>query len=371
MRLLLCILLCALVACMPAYAADPGAPDVGLSVVLEAKAAMRRGAAFLRESQLPNGSWTNHPVITSLAAVALANMPGDDEASRLAELDSALDYIAGQAHTSGAIWNRQTRQYPLYSTAMSMLALIRAGRSEDVETLKAARKYLKAAQQDAQPEAPEYGGFAVRDGVPPSLTVSQWGLEALYLTDYLEEDEASAISVYRKALVFIQRCQVLTNANGGDPGSGCFRDFPGMDEKTEFKPKPGMPRSTAFLTCIGVKSLIYARSPQDSPGVQGALRCLRRFYAVNENPGLGEKGLYTYLFALSKALRSLDRHVLVDAEGTRHFWRQELVLELLGRQKGNGSWRQAESAWWENHPELVTAYAVMILERALAPELAR
>lgn len=340
--------------------------ELGQSIQLEGKAAMRRGAEYLNRSQLDNGSWTNHPVITSLVTVALANLPDTIAAS--IKLDSALDYIAAQAHENGAIWNRQTQQYPVYSTALSMLGLVRHGRLRDRPLLETARHYLIDNQRNkVERDDPAFGGFGVSDRGMPSLTVTQWVLEALYLTDYLEENPERATRIYNDALVFIIRCQagMGLDADVAKVGPGCFRDYPGSEIGNEAECAPGTPRSTAFLTCIGLKSLIYARWPIDNPAVQNGLACLKKMYAVSENPGLGDKGFYTYLFALSKALRSLDRDIFMGASGTEHFWRRDIVRELLGRQSGEGSWQQSGPAWWENHPELVTAYALLIMERCI------
>ena len=340
--------------------------ELDQSIRLEAKAAMRRGTAYLSRAQLNNGSWANHPVVTSLVSVALANLP--DAIETPVTLDSALDYLASQAHENGAIWNRQTQQYPLYSTALSMLGLVRQGRPRDRYLLEAARHYLIANQRnEGERGDPAFGGFAENNRGMPSLTVTQWALEALYLTDYLEENPERAVQVYNDALVFIMRCQagMGSESAGNKVGPGCFRDYPVSERGNEFEPVSGTPRSPAFLTCIGLKSLIYARSQIDNPAVQSGLACLQQVYTVSENPGLGEKGLYTYLFALSKALRALDRDIFMDAAGNEHFWRRDIVLELLGRQVGDGSWRQATPAWWENHPELATAYALLIMERCV------
>jgi squalene-hopene/tetraprenyl-beta-curcumene cyclase len=121
-----------------------------------------------------------------------------------------------------------------------------------------------------------------------------------------------------------------------------------------------------FLTCAGLKSLLYSRVPRSDPRIAAALDYLGRNYTVKENPGCGQAGVYTYLFTLTQALRALKSDQL---PATDRFWRQDVVLELLRRQQGTGSWQQGRADWWENHPELVTAYGLLMLELAAAPEL--
>ncbi|MFO7820990.1 MAG: prenyltransferase/squalene oxidase repeat-containing protein [Lentisphaeria bacterium] len=349
------------------------AREIDLSVRLEAKAAIRRGARFLEEAQLANGSWTEHPVITSLAALALTKSGETD--LRPANLNSALDYISAQAHEDGAIWNRQSRQYPLYSTALSMLALVRSGRPQDLPIIKAAREYLISCQRRQIPRSnTAYGGFVHDKNRLPSLTISQWVLEALYLTDHLDDNSRRSLKIYRDALEFIMRCQRMlepSEVNACAGGTGCFHDFPGEGGGVMLERAPGTPRSAAFLTAVGLKSLIYAGCQPTNPLVKSAVQCLQRSYTVSENPGLGKKGFYTYLFVLAKTLDPLGIEKLSDTGGEEHFWRREVVLQLLKRQKGNGSWRNADPAWWENHPELVTAYALLTMDRCLDRERVR
>ena len=42
--------------------------------------------------------------------------------------------------------------------------------------------------------------------------------------------------------------------------------------------------------------------------------------------------------------------------------RHTLAMRLINLQKTNGSWINSNGRWWENDPNLVTAYSVMALE---------
>ncbi len=56
----------------------------------------------------------------------------------------------------------------------------------------------------------------------------------------------------------------------------------------------------------------------------------------------------------------------VDGRGQRHNWRNELSERLIALQNPDGSWVNRDSnAWWEDKPELATAWAVIALERSL------
>ncbi|MFW6413925.1 MAG: hypothetical protein ACOCZS_01365 [Verrucomicrobiota bacterium] len=356
---------------------------LGRSLQLETELAVDRGAEFLVEDQLENGSWNDHPAITSLATLALANLPDNSRVQAEVAIKKALDYLKQQVQEDGGLWNRKTENYKLYSTAVGVMALVRCNRSEDLAVIGKVRNYLVNSQQK-EPEGEGRkvlnGGFAAGPGGEPNLTVTQWVVEALYLLDSLQLPEnlrSSAFRTkqevprYRQAVEFIERCQVSTEKNHTTDNNsyGCFRDKPVDDERENSDPKvqdSRTPRAKIFLTCLGLKSLRYAGYRMDDVRIQGALDCLRKRYTVKENPGLGEAGYYTYLHALVNALKSLDLPFL-EVDGERRFWRPETARELLNRQRGDGSWRHDEPAWWENNPSLSTSYAVLILEKVLLP----
>ncbi|MCF7853400.1 MAG: terpene cyclase/mutase family protein [Candidatus Pacebacteria bacterium] len=356
-----------------------------LSVLLETQQAVERGAFYLADRQLSNGSWANTPTITSLAALALMNAPGNVPEKQRERVDKALNYIRRQHQVGGGIWSRSTQQYPLYSTAVSLFALVRAQRPRDAEIIREAREYLLGCQvNEGSTSIPEYGGFRTGPGERPSLTVSHWVLEALYVSDYLGKPppsekparRAQSLQAYKRAQAFIERCQQLRSENevgtggGSQPGDvGYFRDFPMVDAPSfadDVDKVPGTPRSRAFLTCAGVKSLIYAKKPLSDARVLIAFDWLKTHYSVRENPSLGQVGFYTYLFTLVRTLRALDLSVVRTETGTRA-WRLEVTYELLSRQGGNGSWQNNHFEWWENRPELVTAYSMLMLEIACNP----
>ncbi len=356
---------------------------ISRSTLFEVLSSIERGGQYLIDNQLDDGSWANHPVITSLATLALVNSPKSGTARCEYAVNRALDYVARQAKDDGGIWSNLSRQYPLYSTALSTFALVRVGREKDQAVLRAARDYLLNAQI-VDPDSASHGGFAVDNGAMPTLTTTQWVLEALFLTDHLENESAEAatddgrtetLATYQRAQSFIERCQQLRSTRRDDGvliQGGYFNDFP-QDNATqvaaEARKVPGTPRSRAFLTCAGVKSLVYARTELSDTRVIVAADWLRRNYAVAENPGLGQAGFYTYLLSLTKAMRALEWNTVRTPGGDTRFWRLDITLEMLSRQQGDGSWSHGNPEWWENRPELVTAYGVLMLEMACAPEI--
>ena len=100
------------------------------------------------------------------------------------------------------------------------------------------------------------------------------------------------------------------------------------------------------------------------PRVVAAIEWLRRHYTFDENPGMGDSGLYYYYHTMSRALEVLGDETFVDADGDGHRWREELADALISRQREDGSWVNDNARWMENDPNLVTAYALLALPNA-------
>jgi squalene-hopene/tetraprenyl-beta-curcumene cyclase len=121
------------------------------------------------------------------------------------------------------------------------------------------------------------------------------------------------------------------------------------------------------MTYAGFKSMLYAGLSPDDLRVRAAYDWIRRHFTFDENPGLGQQGLYYYYHAMSRALRVAQQHTITDVNGAAHNWREALIDALAERQRDDGSWVNEADRWMEGNPELVTAYALLALEEALKP----
>jgi squalene-hopene/tetraprenyl-beta-curcumene cyclase len=82
---------------------------------------------------------------------------------------------------------------------------------------------------------------------------------------------------------------------------------------------------------------------------------------VKENPGQGSAGLYYYYNTFGSALAASGlEKIPTAAEGDRD-WRQDLLTELASSQQADGSWINANRQWFENDPNLCTAFALLAL----------
>jgi len=112
-----------------------------------------------------------------------------------------------------------------------------------------------------------------------------------------------------------------------------------------------------------------------------AVDWLEKHFALDENPGLGEQGLYYYYHLMAKALaasrdtlggsvasaRPVSGSVVsVDAAASQGRippeWASGLALKLIQLQSGDGSWSNKNGRWMESDSVLVTAYSMLSLQ---------
>jgi squalene-hopene/tetraprenyl-beta-curcumene cyclase len=121
-------------------------------------------------------------------------------------------------------------------------------------------------------------------------------------------------------------------------------------------------RSYGSMSYAGLLSYIYADLKRDDPRVTAVMNWLRANFTIEENPGLGQQGLFYYYHTMAKALTLYGDAELETKAGENVRWREQLALKLINMQSTNGSWANENGRWFEKDPALVTAYALMALE---------
>jgi len=324
----------------------------------EAKSSIDRGLKWLRGQQQENGSWSDYPGITALVLTAYFRSPREYTLEDGPFLQKGMDYLLSHRQEDGSI----TRgDLPVYNTAVALMALEASGDPEMAPVIEAGRAYLSGAQSDEGegygPDHKFYGGIGYGSDERPDLSNLQLALEALAETSDDRDDPA-----WDKALVFLQRCQNYseTNDQAWAQDDGGFVYLPDPDHSSLGS------RSYGSMTYAGLKSFLYAGVDRDDPRVQAALEWSRQHYTLEENPGMGNQGLYYYFHTFAKAMDVMGDATFVDAEGVEHDWYAELVARLGDLQQDDGSWSNSNDRWWERDPVLVTAYAILALEAGYA-----
>jgi len=378
-RSVLTALLCC--AALAATAAAPRPPR-DVSLLMECRAAIRRGLSFLRDCQREDGSFQGHPAITGLVVTAMVGSGREEFGPQSEPVARALGYIRSHAQPDGGIYDAA---YASYSTSVCAMALVEAGLPEDRDLIARARAFLLDAQadesEDIAPDDVQYGGWGYEKSADgegmrrADMSNTQFALEAIRALEEVAEEDAAAAGTgrgagtrtelaYERAVAYLSRCQNLeaTNDQPWAGSDGGFVYHPGESKAGE-DPNGGL-RSYGGMTYAGLKSMIYARLARNDPRVAAAWQWACRHWSVTENPGLGDQGLYYYYLTMARALNALGEEAVVDAQGRRHDWRVELADQLLKVQRADGSWANENGRWMEQIPELVTAYAVLTLEHA-------
>ena len=329
-----------------------------------------KAVGFLRGRQDASGAWSaerKEPGITALVVTALLRTrqvaAGDPAIAKgLAFLQQYVDAEKGGLAKS---------PHANYATAIALMAFKEAnadGRHDAF--IKASQSFLVAQQWDESEgkgrDSDFYGGAGYGgNNSRPDLSNTAFMLEALRDSGLPADDPA-----LQKALVFVSRCQNLKGEFNDQPWAGKINDggfiytaANGGQSMAGGTPAAGLP-SYAGMTYAGLKSMIHAGLKPDDPRVKAALGYIKAHYTVDENPGLGETGLYYYYQTFAKALALLGEPTLTDAAGKPHDWRADLGAALSKRQAANGSWVNPRDRFMEGDPNLVTSYALLALAYA-------
>ena len=205
-----------------------------------------------------------------------------------------------------------------------------------------------------------YGGLGYGGDERPDMSNLYIALESLRATSLDPKDP-----VWQKALIFVNRMQNRSESND--------QKYAGNDGGFLYSPAYNPPeygggtKSYGTVTAAGLISLLYVGVDKSDPRVQAAYKWLTANYTLDSNPGTNTKGgLFYYYQALAKVTYAYGEKEFVDGRGQRHNWRNELAERLILLENPDGSWINKDSAlWWEDKPELATAWSVIALEQML------
>jgi squalene-hopene/tetraprenyl-beta-curcumene cyclase len=326
-----------------------------------------RAANFLKTTQATDGSWTSPqaPGISGLVTFSLlqAGVPASDPV-----VDKALKHLETYIQPDGGIYFPKSH-HSNYETAICLLAFNAANQNGKYDNLiKQAERFLRKLQWDDSEQCdqsdPKYGGAGYgAKGDRPDLSNTTFFLDALQAAGATKDDPA-----VQKALVFLSRCQNLESEFNTTPfpskvNDGGFYYTPAAGGNSQAgNTENGGLRSYASMTYAGLKSMIFAGLTPEDKRVKAALEWITKHYTVEENPGLGQQGVYYYFQVFAKSLAALKLDYAKDEQGKLHDWRKELAEHLFSLQKDNGAWLNKNERWYEGDPNLATAYVLMALK---------
>jgi len=327
----------------------------------------QRAVNFLKTTQFNDGSWTSptQPGISGLVTFALlqSGVPTSDPVA-----EKALQHFESFIQPDGGIYAPKSR-HANYETSIAILALSAANQQgKYTDVLKKAEQYIRKLQWDenelTDKSDVKYGGAGYgTSGDRPDLSNTTFFMDALKATGATPDDPAM-----QKALVFLSRCQNLeseynTTVFSSKINDGGFYYTPAAGGNSMAgKNDDGGLRSYASMTYAGLKSMLYAGLTPDDKRVKAALEWIKKHYTVEENPGMGQIGVYYYSHVFARTLAILELDTVQDDKGQAHDWRKELADQLMKTQQENGAWINKAERWMEGNPDLATSFALMALK---------
>jgi hypothetical protein len=342
-----------------------GAAEVDPELWTKRDAAVAKAVDFLAKNQSSEGAFTPQagPAITALVTMGLMQngRTADDPM-----VVKALKYLEKFAQKDGGIYS-QGSNYLNYETCITLQAFALANKDGRYDKLlKSGEGFVKSLQwgekNGKDPSDVNYGGAGYGGDKRPDLSNTAFFLDTLKACGNGPDDEA-----VKKALIFVSRCQNLesehntTQFSVKNPDGGFFYTPASGGSSPAGKTDEGALRSYGAMTYAGLKSMIYAGVGPEDQRVKAALEWLKKNYAVDTNPGMGDAGLFYYYHTFAKCLDVMGSDAFVAADGTNHPWRAELAAELVKRQNADGSWTNKNSRWMEGDPNLVTGFALMTM----------
>lgn len=346
-----------------------------ISLRNELSHSINRASEWLVKNQSEEGYWSTpeQPAVTALALVALQREKDRDAKTQQA-LDKGYAFILSQAQPDGSFHGG--KGLVNYNTSLCLLALASTGDDRYRREILRAREYLVGSQIDlGEPgvlDTPFDGGIGYGSKYQHSdMGNTLQALEALYYSKSFAADapegEGRDLN-WEAAIHFLQNCQNLPSHNKQEWASddaankGGFIYYPGhsMAGSTNLPNGRVALRSYGSISYGGLLSYIYADLKPDDPRVRAVLDWLRQNYTLEENPGMGQQGLFYYYHTMAKALSSAGVDELQAPDGSVN-WREKLALRMLNLQQTDGSWANENNRWWEKDPALVTSYGIITM----------
>jgi squalene-hopene/tetraprenyl-beta-curcumene cyclase len=333
-----------------------------------------RSIRYLKSTQSDTGGWSTKqsPGVTGIVLTGMlkTGKVGPKDPS----IERGLKYVEGLINPkAGHIAGKDPRvQLQNYVTCINVLALTSAQRDSYKAVVADAAEFLKKLQWDEgegkSPGDDFYGGAGYDSKSRPDLSNTQFFLDALAAAGVPKDDPA-----FKKAMIFVSRCQNLKGEGNDQPWAGKINDgsfiySPAAGGQTKVMdgalPDGGLP-GYGSMTYAGIKSMIYCGATKDDPRVKKALEWISKNYTVDRNPGMpevrGQWGLFYYYHTMAKCLDTLGLDEVTDAQGKKHDWRADITAALGKRQRPDGSFVNQQPHWMEGDPNLDVGYALMAL----------
>ncbi|HEX9615256.1 MAG TPA: prenyltransferase/squalene oxidase repeat-containing protein [Bacteroidota bacterium] len=348
----------------------------------KAEAILTRAAEYLWERQGADGGWHSelHGVmrtgqsLTPYLLMALTEVPerligGQDDG-----VERALDFIRNHVNEQGILGlsDSDIIEYPNYSTAYALRALLRHGEAADSGLIRQMTRYLVAEQfteaRGIGPDHPAYGAWGFGE---TNLAKGQVGHVDLshtrHVLEAIADADAGDSAHFRKATRFLRLLQkhpLHEQSVKGTYDGGFYFSPVVLDQNKAGRDEEAF-RSYATATCGGLMALLVTGHSLEDEPVKGATKWLEENPELDYPAGIPEddpdqwrKVLFFYhLSVRAEAYRAV---------GMKGEWREEMVRLIGERQRQDGSFANPYgSPNKEDDPLLATALVIRTLTNLL------
>jgi len=353
---------------------DPG--NIGLSLKNEANVAIFKGLKWLEANQRSNGSWsdTNFPALTALAVWPFIN---SDYPNKGKIIDKAVNFIKTFVKEDGGIYyevpGRKGGGLKNYNTAICMTVLNATKKPEFISIIQNARKFIAGSQHFGDDEYSGGFGYDKETHRPyTDLLNTYYAVEAMRLTQNVEDhrpDGEQKIDVnWAETVKFIEKMQNKDKSDSENFGGFVYNPSDPKAGISTNKEGKIVFRSYGSITYAGMLALIYANVTKEDTRVISALDWASKHWTLEENPGMGQEGLFFFYNILSKALSVANIPAIKKNNDEIIDWRSELTKKIISLQRtdenGMGYWVNDVNRYWEGDKILVTAYSLIALQFA-------
>jgi squalene-hopene/tetraprenyl-beta-curcumene cyclase len=330
-------------------------------------AALAKGAEAILKEQGPDGSWAKGAVgVSALCTDALLEAGMTTQDPRVLR---AVQYLLKNQKDDGGIYDDVGLK--IYSSSISLKALVKADPGAYAEPIKKVLAYIEKCQWGADESIEKsdlrYGGFGYGKNNRPDMSNTQFCLDAMKAAGVPTDSE-----VWTRAAVFVSRSQDRSESNdkafaGVDDGGGIYSPVETKAEVIQLPDGRKVFKTYGSMTYAVLKSFVFSNLDAKDPRVVAALDWIRKHWTFEENPEMGQQGLYYYYMTAARALAAYSKasgeEKVMDARRRPHDWRAEITEAILARQRPDGSWVNAAERWYEGEQMAVvpTSYCLIAL----------
>lgn len=325
--------------------------------------AIARGAKFLFASQAEDGHFSDPqmPALTALPLWALSGAKKDYSAAEKKRLSDAAAFVLKTQRDDGGFYvpkpGRGGSGLGNYNTSVCLAALFES-KLAPVAAMLRAREYIASSQLTGDDTMA--GGFGYDKASRrryADLSNTSYALSAMARTASLEEFRADGKKVdldWDKAMAFVDN---LLKKEGPDAGGAAYNERTAQGGTATNRQGKVSLKAYGAMTYAAVLSMCSANLDRGDPRVRLAVEWLGRYWSVDENPGMGNQGLYYFYDIMARALSAAG-----ISEVAGHDWKKELSAKLISLQRSDGSWANENNRFWEADPVLCTSFAMLALE---------